>query len=74
MFSRSKSDIQMTDASEFSSTGAEAPFSTPVDGDVQSGDRANASVDIDSGNYCLFIDGGWNCAGGQCSNRSHRVS
>jgi hypothetical protein len=74
MFSRTKSDIAMTGGGEFSSTRAEAPFSALVDGDVQSGDRATANRKIDSGNYCLFVDGGWNCAGDLCSIRSHRVS
>jgi hypothetical protein len=72
MSSRSRSDIAVTVAGEFSSTRAETPFSALVDGGVQSGDLTIA--DIDSENYCLFVGGRWNCAGELCSIRSHRVS
>jgi hypothetical protein len=74
MFSRSKSDVSMTSVGEFSSTRAEATFSAIVDGDVHTGERNIANSQIDSDNYCLFVDGGWNCAGEECSNRSHHLS
>jgi hypothetical protein len=74
MFSKSKSDVPMTSVGEFSSTRAEAPFSALVDGDVRLGEPAISDVRMDSGNYCLFVDGEWNCEGEQCSNQSHRMS
>jgi hypothetical protein len=74
MFSWSKSDVPMTSSDEFSSTRVEAPFSALVDGNMRAGEQAVASSQIDSDNYCLFVDGEWNCGGEGCSSRSHRSS
>jgi hypothetical protein len=29
---------------------------------------------IEGGDYCLFVDGAWNCAGESCSNPKHRLN
>jgi hypothetical protein len=31
-------------------------------------------VRIESGDYCFFVDGAWNCAGESCSNPNHHVN
>jgi hypothetical protein len=72
MFSWSKSDTPIMSVGEVSSTRVEAPFSNLVDGNVQ-GERTIANLRIDSDDYCLFVDGEWNCAGERCSNQSHRL-
>jgi hypothetical protein len=74
MFSRTKPDMPTTSVEQFSSTRVERPFSTLVDADIRAGERAIANSHIDGGNYCLFVDGEWNCVGERCSNGGHRSS
>jgi hypothetical protein len=36
-------------------------------------EASGINVRIESGDYCFFVDGAWNCAGESCSNPNHHV-
>jgi hypothetical protein len=38
---------------------------------VRGNEAKSSNSNIDGGDYCLFVDGVWNCAGKSCSSPQH---